>query len=465
MFVASMDAAFSPLIAGSRPDTAVDLLRVHGVVMVLLCVVPAVPSTLGNFLLPSLVGAKAMAFPWVGRAALALHFAGFALVLAATQSGATTHAGNATMVLGHAGVSVSWLVAAMTVLVLSSALDAVNVLVTMHTRRPLSVPWRALPTLSWALYGASLTSLLTAPVLCVGVLLVVGERTIGLGVLDPQLGGNPSLLPYLLWLYLHPALAGAFIAAMGVVSHVLAAHSSRPVHGSMGPVFVLLAIASAFGWGQHVYAAAISGLVVVEMSFGALLFQVPLVFLMTRWLAALRAPIALRTPMLYALAFIAHFAVAAPTGLMLALPNLGPYLGASTFAIGHLHYLAAGGVVFALLAGLHHVWPTLTGRLYDERHSKVAFIALLAGTELAFFPMLILGSRGVPRSALGASRAMEGWQIVSSLGVVLTVVALLAAFGILLAAMVRGERVTHRSAVSGNSPEPSASELVAGLRP
>jgi len=142
-------------------------------------------------------------------------------------------------------------------------------------------------------------------------MLVLGERTTGLGLLDPRLGGDPFLFSHLVWLYVHPALAATLIAGIGVVSHLVATSTGRAPHGRMGPLLVGLALVSVLGWGQHLYGGIVSGVAVLEVGVGAMLFQALLLIFLAQWLSSLRATsVSLGTPMFYALAFIVHFAAA-----------------------------------------------------------------------------------------------------------------------------------------------------------
>jgi cytochrome c oxidase subunit 1 len=147
--------------------------------------------------------------------------------------------------------------------------------------------------------------------------------------------------------------------------------------------------------------------------------------------------------MLYALAFVAHFAIVAPAGLLLALPGLGGVLGGSAFATGYLHYLAFGCVVFALLGALHHAWPTVFGRRYDESKARLAFVGLVAGTNVAFFPMLVLGARGLSRVTILDVPGETVLRGACNAGLVVIALSLVVEVAVLASSLVRGERLTE----------------------
>jgi cytochrome c oxidase subunit 1 len=442
LLVGSVYGALARLLSRDEPGAAIGLMRTHGIVMVFLLLVPAIPTTLGNFLLPSLLETAGFALPRLRRAAMHLHAAGVAFVVVATATHGSHQGWRLFMAFSPTAVdgSVLWLAAAVAAVAVAMACSALSTLVTIHTRRPATTPWRELPTMVWGLHAASLLHVVTAPIVLVTLVLVVGERTVGLGILDPTLGGEPVLFSSLVWLVLSAALASALVAAMGTVSHLVAVYSGRSTRaGSLGPWLVVLALAGLLGWGQHLQSMSIGGLGVLESSVPALLFQLPLVVAVAAWLRTLRGgEIALRTPMLYALAFVAHLAIVAPAALLLALPGLATYLGGATFATGQLHYSAVGCTLFALLGGLHHVWRDVIGREYSEAHARIAFGGLALGTNLAFFPMLALGVGGVPHLVVLDALGTSTLATLCTIGVALTVLSLFAAVAVLVAPLFRG---------------------------
>jgi cytochrome c oxidase subunit 1 len=431
------------LFAVEQPSVAMDLLRAHGVVMVFLCFVPAIPSVLGNFFLPPLLGTNSFAFPRLQRSAAWLHAAALVLAVVAIVTGGSGYGWKIFVEFDRrADLSIVWLAASMGAAGASVVAGAVSILATIHKMRPATMSWRELPTLAWGLYAASVVHVVAVPVLFAVLLSVVGEVTLGISAFDPSVGGDVMLFPNLMWLFLHAALVGALVAAMGVIGHLLSVHSGRAPRASAGPWLVGLAVLGLLGWGQHLQSLPVSPLGVLESSVAALLFQAALGGALLGWLRTLRGgSVSLQTPMLYALAFVGHFAIVAPAGLLLALPGVGAPLGGSAFATGYQHYLAFGCVVFAVLGGLHHAWPTVFGRRYDESKARVAFAGLVVGTNLAFFPMLVLGARGVPRVTILDVPGETLLRGACSGGFVLIAVSFLGVAAVLVASLARGERV------------------------
>jgi cytochrome c oxidase subunit 1 len=441
LLVGSVYGALARLLSRGDPNAAIGAARTHGIVMVFLLLVPAIPTTLGNFQLPRLLQTSDFALPRLRRAAMHLHAVGVALVVVAAATRGSHQGWTLFMAYSAATVddSVLWLAAAVCTVAVAMVCSAISTLVTIHTLRRRTTPWRDLPAMVWGLHAASLLHVVMAPILLATIVLVVGERTLGLGILEPTLGGDPALFSSLVWLVLSAALTSALVAAVGTVSDLIAVYSGREASaGSLGPWLVVLALAGLLGWGQHLQSMPVGGVGLLESSVPALVFEVPLVFAVATWLRTLRGgQIALRTPMLYALAFVAHLAIVAPAGLLLAMPGVGGYLGGTTFAAGQLHYSAVGCTLFALLGGLHHVWPTVIGREYSERHANLAFLGLAVGTSLAFFPMLVLGVGGAAHLVVLDAVGTSTLPTLCTVGVALTVLSLLGAVAVLVAPLFR----------------------------
>lgn len=438
LVVGSVYASLLRALPHGAADTLLSMLRAHGVVMVFLCVVPAIPSTLGYLLLPRLVGVDRLPLMGLHRAGWWTHLLGFVLILVAVATRGTA-SGFLLYDATHASVpaSVLWLLAALTVLALSSALVAMGLITTMHrgagfSRRAL----RDLPPLGSALYAVALTQLGLAPLLMIVMVLLAADRLLGIGLFNAAIGGDALLFTELAWFYLHPALMGSFVAAVGVVEQVIADHTGLSPRPRTGPTLFALCAVSVLGAGQHLYTAGTGTHSVLYASLAAIAFYLPMLVIVGSWLGALQhgGP-RLTAAVVYVFGFIALCAVGLPAGLLLALPSSGSYLSSTVFATGQLHYLTVGGTLFGLLAGLHHAFPQVFSKSYDERAACLAAGGLFVGTQLAFFPMLLMGARGVPRPMpLELSHGV--WHIVSSVGIGLTLVSLLAITAVLLRALL-----------------------------
>src|SRR5467141_3106600 len=216
----------------------------HGIIMVFFFLIPSIPATLGNFLIPMMIGAKDLAFPRINLLSWYIYIAGalitiYALLAGGVDTGWTfytpysTTFSNSYVVATGLGIFISGF---------SSILTGLNCIVTIHTMRAPGMTWFRLPLFIWALYATSLVMVLGTPVIAITLLMLVLERGLHLGIFDPRLGGDPVLFQHLFWFYSHPAVYIMILPPMGVISEVIACFSRKSVFGYSFVAFSSLAI-------------------------------------------------------------------------------------------------------------------------------------------------------------------------------------------------------------------------------
>jgi cytochrome c oxidase subunit 1 len=279
-------------------------------------------------------------------------------------------------------------------------LTGLNFIITIQKMRAPGLTWFRLPLFIWALYATSLILVLATPVLAITLALMALERTWGLGIFDPKLGGDPILFQHLFWFYSHPAVYIMILPGMGVVSEVITCFARKKVFGYHFIAFSSLAIA-AIGflvWGHHMFVSSQSIYASVVFSILSFVVSVPSAIKMFNWTATLyRGSISFEAPMLYIFAFMGLFTVGGLTGLFLAAIAVDVHLTDTYFVVAHFHYVMVGGMVTAFMGGLHYWWPKITGRMYPEFAAQLAAMITFIGFNLTFFPQFLLGYLGMPR--------------------------------------------------------------------
>ena len=204
---------------------------------------------------------------------------------------------------------------------MSSILTGLNFIVTVHKlRAPGMSMWR-MPLFTWAIYSTAIIQVLATPVLGITLLLLVMERTFGVGIFDPKLGGDPVLFQHFFWFYSHPAVYIMILPAMGVISELISTFSKKTIFGYTAIAMSSIGIAavSFFVWGHHMFVSGQSEIAGIVFSFLTMLVGVPTAIKMFNWLATLyKGSIQFTAPMLYALGFLFLFAIGGVTGIMLA---------------------------------------------------------------------------------------------------------------------------------------------------
>ncbi len=420
------------------------LFTLHGALMVFSVIIPAIPATLGNFLLPIMLGAKDVAFPRLNLASWYFYMAGtllmsLTIVSGAVDTGWTFYAPYS--ILTRNAVVVVLLGAFL--LGMSSIFTGLNFIVTVHRLRAPGLTWGRLPLFVWALYATSIIQVLATPVVGVTLLLVALERVLGIGIFNPAMGGDPVLFQHFFWFYSHPAVYIMILPAMGVMSEVIPVFAKRPIFGYKAIAASSLAIAaiSFLVWGHHMFVSGMSDLAGAIFSFLTFLVAIPTAIKVFSWTATLyRGRISLRTPMLYALTFLFLFTIGGLTGLFLGSLATDVHLHDTYFVVAHFHYTMMGGVLVGFLAGLFHWWPKMTGKLYSDRWGKIGAWLFFLGFNLTYIPQFILGSRGMPRRYWDYLPEFQGLHLLSTVGSYVLAAGLFVALGVLIHSLLAGRR-------------------------
>ncbi len=404
-----------------QPETYNKLFSLHGIIMIFLFLIPAIPATLGNFLVPLMIGARDLAFPRLNLASWYVFMLSALFMLGAMIAGgvdtgwtfytpySTTYS-NTYVVATALGVFIAGF---------STIMTALNFIVTIHTMRAPGLTWFRLPLFIWAHYATSLIILLGTPVLAISVVLLALERIFGLGIFDPSVGGDPILFEHLFWFYSHPAVYIMILPAMGIISELITCFSRKQIFGYRFIAFSSIAIAviGFFVWGHHMFVSGQSVFAGLLFSFLSMLVAIPSAIKVFNWTATLyKGSIVLDTPLLYALGFIGLFTIGGLTGLFLASLGLDVHVHDTYFVVAHFHYIMVGGTIMGYLGGLHFWWPKISGRLYPEGWAKFAALVIFVGFNLTFFPQFVLGYLGMPRRYAVYPEEFQVLHVMSSAG-------------------------------------------------
>ncbi|HKA18523.1 MAG TPA: cbb3-type cytochrome c oxidase subunit I [Blastocatellia bacterium] len=397
------------------------VFTMHGVAMVFFFLIPAIPATLGNFLVPLMVGARDLAFPKLNLLSWYIYNVGALFTLIAIVTGgvdtgwtfytpySTTYS-NGNVLLTGIGIFITGF---------SSILTGLNFIVTIHTMRAPGLTWFRLPLFIWSNYAASLIMILGTPVIAITVLLLAAERVAHVGIFDPQLGGDPVLFQHLFWFYSHPAVYIMVLPAMGVISELIANMTRKNIFGYRFVAFASIAIA-VFGflvWGHHLFVSTQSVYAGFMFSILSYAVAIPSAVKVFNWTATLyKSSVSYNTPILYGFGFIGFFIIGGMTGLFLAALGLDVHVHDTYFVVAHFHYIMVGGTIMGYLGGLHFWWPKITGRMYPEGWARFAALVIFVGFNLTFFPQFLLGYMGMPRRYYAYPEEFQVLNVMSSAG-------------------------------------------------
>jgi cytochrome c oxidase subunit I len=382
-------------------DTYNQAFTLHGAIMVFLFIIPSIPAALGNFFLPIMIGAKDVAFPKLNLFSLYLYWTGAlftlsSLVLGGLDTGWTFYVPYASTT----NTAVLTTTFGVFIMGFSSVLTGLNFIVTLHKLRAPGVSWYRMPLFLWALYATSVVQILATPVLAITLLLLMMERAFHIGIFDPAYGGDPVLFQHFFWFYSHPAVYIMILPGMGIISELLSVHARRKIFGYRSIAYSSIAIAliGFIVWGHHMFVAGQSELAATIFSALTFLVAIPSGIKMFNWILTLwKGSVSFDAPMLWALAFLFLFAIGGLTGLFLGMLSIDIHLHDTYFVVAHFHYVMMGGTVMAFMGGLHHWWPKITGKMYNEKLARISAFLVFVGFNMTFFTQFIMGSRGMPR--------------------------------------------------------------------
>jgi len=396
------------------------VFTLHGAIMTFLVIIPAIPAALGNFALPLLIGAKDVAFPRLNLTSLYVYWAGaimavVVLVMGGVDTGWTFYTPYSTTT----GGGVTLMVMAAFVLGFSSIFTGVNFIATIHKLRAPGMGWFELPLFAWGMYSTALIQILATPVLGITLLLLVMERVLGVGIFDPQLGGDPVLFQHFFWFYSHPAVYIMILPAMAVISEVIPTFCKKTIFGYKAIAFssVAIALLGFLVWAHHMFVAGMSLFAGAIFSFLTFFIAIPSAIKVFNWIATMwRGSISLDAPMQYAISFLLIFTIGGLTGLFLAALSTDVHLHDTYFVVSHFHYVMAGSNLIALLAGIHYWWPKMFGRMYNETLASIGCVLVFLGFNATFLPQFVLGSRGMPRRYYNYLPEFQSLHVASTIG-------------------------------------------------
>src|SRR5712692_3952845 len=371
----------------------------HGAIMVFLFIIPSIPGSLTNIILPLMLGAKDVAFPRLNLASFYLWLAGAvmavtSMIVGAVDTGWTFYVPYSTTTSG----SVTLMTMAVFVLGFSSIATGLNFIATVHKLRAPGMGWFDMPLFVWGIYATAIIQVLATPVLGITLVLLALERFFNIGIFDPRIGGDPVLFQHFFWFYSHPAVYIMILPGMAIISELIPTFSRKTMFGYRAVAYssVSLALLSFLVWGHHLFVAGESDLANVVFSGLTFLVAIPSGVKMFNWLTTMyKGNITFETPMLYALSFLFLFAIGGLTGIFFSTLSVDIHLTDTYFVVAHFHYVMMGSTVIAFIGGGHYWWPKMTGKMYSETWGRIGCLLVFIGFNMTFGSQFIMGGQGM----------------------------------------------------------------------
>ena len=394
------------------------LITMHGMIMVIYLLTALFLGGFGNYLIPLMVGARDMVFPyvnmlsyWVYLGAVLVLIASFFVPGGPTGAGWTLYPPQAILQgTPGSGAGIVLMLVSLALFIVGFTMGGLNYVVTVLQARTRGMTLMRMPLTVWGIFVATILALLAFPALFVGAIMMTLDRVLGTSFFMPTIvelgeqlkygGGSPLLFQHLFWFFGHPEVYIVALPGFGIVSDLLATHARRHIFGYRMMVWAIVAIGalSFVVWAHHMYVSGMNPYFGFFFATTTLIIAVPTAIKVYNWALTLwRGDIHLTLPMLFAIAFIITFVNGGITGLFLGNVVVDVPLSDTMFVVAHFHMVMGVAPILVILGAVYHWYPLMTGRMLHEGMGQFHFWVTFIGAYSIYFPMHYLGFVGVPR--------------------------------------------------------------------
>jgi cytochrome c oxidase subunit 1 len=397
------------------PEYYLQLMTMHGTIMVFFVLTVAPFAAFGNFFLPIQVGAEDMPFPHINMMSFWVTFAAFAVLISSfffgdgpSLAGWTAYAPlTAVGSIAGPGQGLGQVLWAFSIALfcVGQLLGSLNFIPTTLDLRAKGMTFSRMPQTVWAWFITSCMGLTAFAVLMPACILLIMDHLIGTSFfvpsnlvvsdqLQPHSGGSTLLWQHLFWFFGHPEVYIAIVPAMGIVSHVLITSLRRPLLSwkTIVASMVSLAFLSYMVYGHHMFVSGMNPVSSLVFSFPTLIITIPSTIIVLVWLGSIyKSRLRINSASLFALGFISMFITGGVSGFFLAQPSLDIMLHATYFVVGHFHFVMAVAAIFGIFSGTYFWFPKMFGRMMNETLGKLHFWLTFVGVYCIFMPFHYLG--------------------------------------------------------------------------